>query len=133
MSENSPHGLHRELASLRAERDVLRHELGDLRARLSIELGTTTDADTLREVRRLRAELASFEATEQSDDHRWSTIDDLIVANRKIHAVQAIRTEFDTSLPLALDLLAERHTRLRHRHPTRFEEPADTYWDGFAS
>lgn len=137
-----------ELTRTRAERDALRRELGDLRALLCMKLGigraepslheltplgVATDAEIVDEVQRLCDELARLTSAVKADDGRWSGIDPLITENRKIHAIQAIRTEFGTSLQLAVDLLNERYTRLRHRHPDRFHESADTYWDGFRS
>jgi len=122
-----------ELIRTRAERDALRRELGDLRALLRMKLGVATDAEIVDEVQRLCDELAGLTSAEQADDGRWSGIDGLITENRRIHAIQAIRAEFGTSLQLAVDLLNERYTRLRHRHPDRFRESADTYWDGFRS
>ncbi|MCX5265547.1 hypothetical protein [Streptomyces sp. NBC_00199] len=148
MPEDDLETVQRELTGTRAERDALRRELGDLRAWLCIELGigraepsryestdlgVATDAEIVGEVRRLRDELARCTSTEETDDRRWSGIDVLITDGRRIHALQAIRAEFGTSLRLAVDLLGERHTRLRHRYPDRFGESADTYWDGFRS
>ncbi|MER6563926.1 hypothetical protein ABT300_40655 [Streptomyces sp. NPDC001027] len=148
MPEDELETVRRELTRTRAERDALRQELGDLRAMLRMKLGVArpepgrdeltslgvaTDAEIVDEVQRLCEELARLTSAEQADDGRWSGIDDLITQNRKIHAIQAIRTEFGTSLQLAVDLLDERYTRLRRRHPDRFGESADAYWDGFRS
>ncbi|MGQ4360217.1 hypothetical protein [Streptomyces sp. SAS_272] len=148
MADEDPGTVRRELTEARAERDALGRELGDLRAWLCIELGmdraepdrrrstalgVATDAEIVGEVRRLRDELARCTSTERADDRRWSGIDVLIMDNRRIHAIQAIRSEFGTSLPLAVDLLSERYTRLRRRYPDRFGESTDTYWDGFRS
>ncbi|MHA6758248.1 hypothetical protein [Streptacidiphilus sp. PAMC 29251] len=146
MPEDNLKTVHRELTEARAERDALRRELDDLRLWLCIKLGivreepsrhgftalnVATDPEIVEEVQRLRDELARLKTTEEADDRRWTGIDDLIMESRKIHALQAIRVEFGTSLRLAIDLLNERHTRLRRRHPDRFSESADTYWDGF--
>ncbi|MDQ0964428.1 hypothetical protein QFZ66_008306 [Streptomyces sp. B4I13] len=148
MAEEELGTVQRELATARTERDVLRRELGDLRARLCIKLGigregpirdevtalgVATDAEIVGEVQRLQDELASFRSTEEAEERRWSGIDALITENRRIHAIQAIRSEFGTSLHLAVELLNERYTRLRRRHPDRFGESADTYWEGFHS
>ncbi|WP_328433273.1 hypothetical protein [Streptomyces sp. NBC_00425] len=148
MPEEDLETVQRELTGTRAERDALRRELGDLRAWLCIELGigraepsrhestdlgVATDAEIVGEVRRLRDELARCTSAEETDDRRWSGIDVLIMDGRRIHAVQAVRTEFGTSLQLAVELLSERYTRLRRRYPDRFGESADTYWDGFRS
>ncbi|MDX5564149.1 hypothetical protein PYK79_13660 [Streptomyces sp. ID05-04B] len=148
MPEEDLETVQRELATTRAQRDELRRELGDLRAWLCIKLGigrddrsrdevtslcVATDAEILGEVQRLQDELATFTSTEEAEERRWSGIDALIMENRRIHAIQAIRTEFGTSLRLAVDLLNERYTRLRRRRPDRFSESADTYWDGFHS
>ncbi|MEH0549023.1 hypothetical protein QA802_39965 [Streptomyces sp. B21-105] len=148
MPEAELETVRRELTRVRAERDALRRELCDLRAWLCsalgilreeggrrelTPLGVAADAEIVDEVRRLQDELASRKAAEQADDPRWSGIDDLIMDNRKIHAIQAIRIGFDTSLQSAVDLLNERYTRLRRRHPDRFSDSADTYWDGFHS
>lgn len=148
MPEEDLETMQRELETTRAERDALRRELGDLRAWLCIKLGigredlsrdevtalgVATDAEIAGEVQRLQDELASLRSTERAEERRWSGIDALIMESRRIHAIQAIRTEFGTSLRLAVDLLNERYTRLRRRHPDRFSEGADTYWDGFHS
>jgi hypothetical protein len=137
-----------ERDATRAERDALRRELGDLRALLCMKLGiersargrqeltppgVATDAEIVDEVQRLCDESATLSSVEGADHGRWSGIDGLIVEGRRIHAIQAIRAEFGTSLQLAVDLLNERHTRLRRRHPERFTESAEDYWDGFRS
>ncbi|MFJ8045177.1 hypothetical protein ACIRBX_32210 [Kitasatospora sp. NPDC096147] len=126
MPEDDLETTQRELAGARAERDALRRQFDDLTARLRFELGVATDADIVGEVRRIRAELAEFRATEEADERRWAGIDSLIVGNRKIHAIQAIRAEFGAGLQLALELLDERHARLRRRTPDRFGTVADT-------
>lgn len=144
----------RDLVQALAERDALRRELGDLRAWLCISLGlvqqeqgsgsgsdpngltllgVATDSEIIAEVERLRDELARFTTAEGEADQRWSGIDDLILGNRKIHAIQGIRTEFGTSLGLATTLLVERYTKLRLRYPDRFSDSPETYWDGFHS
>ncbi len=146
----------RELVQALAERDALRRELGDLRAWLCTSLGlvqqeqgsgsgsgsapdgptllgVATDSEIVAEVERLRDELARFTTAEDEADQRWSGIDDLILGNRKIHAIQGIRTEFGTSLGLATTLLVERYTKLRLRYPDRFSDSPETYWDGFHS
>ncbi|MGW4651489.1 hypothetical protein [Kitasatospora sp. NPDC004289] len=149
MAEDDLETMRRELAEARAERDALQRELGDLRARLCIKLGivrreepdeapstvlsVASDAEIVQEVQRLRDDLARLVDTERSDGLRWSGIDDLITGNRKIHAVQTIRARFGASLPLAVDLLSERYTQLRHRYPERFSESPEAYWDGFTS
>ncbi|MFC1436220.1 hypothetical protein ACEZDB_36865 [Streptacidiphilus sp. N1-3] len=148
MPEDELATVQRELTEARAERDALRRELGDLRAWLCIKLGivqeeqgpqgltlltVATDAEIVEEVQRLRDELARFKTTDEEVDRRWTGIDDLILENRKIHAIQSIRTEFGASLHLAVDLLNGRYTRLRGLHPDRFSVSADAYWDGFES
>ncbi|OKI13229.1 hypothetical protein [Streptomyces sp. CB03911] len=136
--------MQRELTEVRAERDALRRDLGDLRARLCITLGilreepgpqgitvvsVATDPEIVEEVQRLQEE----PATDREADRRWSAIDALILENRRIQAVQSIRSEFGTSLRLAVDLLNERFIRLRRRHPDGFGEGPDTYGNGISS
>ncbi|MCX5208147.1 hypothetical protein OG689_02285 [Kitasatospora sp. NBC_00240] len=133
-----------ELSAVRAERDALRRDLGDLRTRLCIRLGilrkeagpqgttivsVATDPEIVEEVQRLQDELA----TDREADRRWSAIDALILENRRIHAIQSIRSEFGTSLRLAVDLLDERYIRLRRRQPDGFSEIPDTYRTSFDS
>jgi hypothetical protein len=148
MPEDDLETVRRELSRTRVERDALRRELGDLKALLCMKLGIersergrheltppglATNAEIVDEVQRLCDELAALTSAEGSDAGRWSGIDGLIVEGRRIHAIQAIRAEFGTSLQLAVDLLSERCTRLRRRHPERFTESAEAYWDGFRS
>ncbi|MDH6112791.1 hypothetical protein P3T36_002509 [Kitasatospora sp. MAP12-15] len=63
----------------------------------------------------------------------WGEIDQLILDNRKIHAIQLIRAEFGDGLREAVDRLRARYDELRRERPGGFNESHGEYWDGFES
>ncbi|MEH0474769.1 hypothetical protein QA943_39065 [Streptomyces sp. B21-097] len=118
-----------------AQRDAIRRELGDLRARLCRELGilrpepgpgapalqgTVSDDEIVAAVALLRAEVDALKRPTDGTDLRWSQIDYLILEGRRIQALQKIRDEFGGGIPEALDLLNHRSVRLRQDRPEDF-------------
>lgn len=60
----------------------------------------------------------------------WLPIDDLIVQQRIIVAMQAIREAERCSLPRAIDLFAERYDHLRRTRPGDFTVSPEEYGRG---
>jgi hypothetical protein len=63
-----------------------------------------------------------------SDD--WNELDELIVGNQKLRALQLVKKIFDCGLPDAYNLMVIRYDELRADRPNAFGEPHEAYWDG---
>jgi hypothetical protein len=135
-----------ELSEVRAERDALHREVGDLRAHLCVALGllkrepgpeglevlsVVSDKEILAAVRRLIVDAAR--ATDGGEAHQWAEIDRLILDGSKIRAIQHIRELFGGGIHEALDMLVRRYDRLRLDRPDEFAQDVDSYWNGFYS
>lgn len=134
-----------ELSVMRAERDALRRDLGDLRAHLCVTLGilhhepgpggldvlsVVSDKEILDAVRQLSVDAVS---PTSSDENRWTAIDRLILDGRRIPAIQGIREEFGGGIHEALDMLVRRYDRLRADRPNEFAQDHENYWRNFYS
>jgi hypothetical protein len=69
------------------------------------------------------------------DDHMdaWPEVDELILTNRIIEGLQAIRGSRGCGIPAALDEFTERYRWLRKSRPEHFTVSSDSYWNGFYS
>lgn len=134
-----------DVNEVRAERDALRRELGDLRAHLCVALGilrrepgpeglevleVVSDREILAAVRKLSVDAAP---TTVGVDDRWSAVDRLILEGKKIMAIKQLREEYGGGIHEALDMLVRRYDRLRIERPDEFREDHKSYWSGFYS
>ncbi|MES2697708.1 MAG: hypothetical protein V4773_29865 [Verrucomicrobiota bacterium] len=62
-----------------------------------------------------------------------SNLDQLIVANEKMRAIELIRMKSGCSIPEALDILARRYRELRVAAPQLFKRTDEEFWAGFYS
>lgn len=60
----------------------------------------------------------------------WDEIDEMIVTQRILPAVQAIRQLTGCSLSRAVELLSDRYGLLRKWRPHEFTVGPDEYWQG---
>ncbi|MER5199911.1 hypothetical protein ACWD3J_24690 [Streptomyces sp. NPDC002755] len=135
MSDDETNPMRAELDEALAQRDAVRRELRELRARLCQELGilrrepgpeeptllsVAADQEIVAAVAHLRAEIDALKQPGDGTDQRWSKIDYLILEGRRIQALQRIRDEFGGGIPDALDLLNNRCIRLRQDRPEDF-------------
>jgi hypothetical protein len=63
----------------------------------------------------------------------WNRLDELIVGNQKLRALQLVRKIFDCGLTEAYDLMVIRYDELRADRPDAFSERHEAYWDGFST
>jgi len=61
------------------------------------------------------------------------TLDSLIIANRKLEAMQLLRERFGLSIGEALEALTARYRELRTASPDQFTYSDAEYWEGFYS
>ncbi|MGW0875627.1 hypothetical protein ACWD3Z_34845 [Streptomyces sp. NPDC002740] len=135
MTDDEANPMRAELDEALAQRDAVRRELRELRARLCQELGilrrepgpegptlpsVAADQEIVAAVAHLRAEIDALKQPCDGTDQRWSKIDYLILEGRRIQALQRIRDEFGGGIPDALDLLNNRCIRLRQDRPEDF-------------
>ena len=62
-----------------------------------------------------------------------SDIDQLIVANQKMRAIELIRNQSKCDIPEALDILTRRYRELRSTKPHLFRCSDSRFWEGFYS
>jgi hypothetical protein len=66
-------------------------------------------------------------------DDQWRPIDEAIVANLKLKALQQIQLLNGYSLKEAIECLCKRYAKLRQDSPERFTCSHDDYWAEFYS
>ena len=140
MDSDAPGAVQQELHDVRDQLDALRSGICS-RLRLSAwrrgpdgeTVTMPTDEAILEAIERLQITIAAYEAPVDAAELPWAAIDAMIFVGRKMHAIQAIRTEFGDDLRLALDRLCARYKMLRREKPDGFTIPAEIYWDGFYS